>query len=311
MLTRLLGVRIFDLEASSRCNVKCRYCPRELLPGEGAMSRETFSRFLDGVELGAADTVSFVGIGEPTLNPRLPDFVGQVKSRFPAARTWVTSNGTNLNARTVPPLLAAGLDTLDISFNGLDAVSYESNMRGAGFEDSLANVEYARRAAEAAGGRTRVQINYIVTAENAAREEGIQAFWRARGITEFRPQRMHDRAGAVRLGDMTPSDTPGLGGRPCRIFQTMHFITWRGEALYCCHDMRRAHVIGDVNRESWDDIEARKRGIVRAGLWPAMCSGCADPLRHDLHGQLDRMIRREMAGRMIGGLRSLRRLAAV
>ena len=311
MLARIMGVRIFDLEASGCCNVKCRYCPRELLPAAGLMSQETFSRFLNGVELGQADTISFVGMGEPTLNPLLPAFALQVKERFPQARTWVTSNGTNLNERTVPPLLAAGLDTLDISFNGLDPRTYELNMRGASFEQTLANVEYARREAERSGGRTRVQINYIVTAENAGREAEIQAFWRARGIAQFRVQRMHNRAGDVRVEGMSPVEAAGLLGRRCLLFETMHFVTWKGEALYCAHDMRRAHVIGDVNAEPWAAIEARKREISRDGEWPALCASCTDPLRHDVRERLDQMIRRELAGRVASSLRSLRRLVAV
>jgi organic radical activating enzyme len=305
VLAKLLGVRVFDLEASSRCNVRCRYCPRELLPETGLMSQETFSRFLDGVELNSTDNVSFVGLGEPTLNPRLAGFVREVKSRFPATRTWVTTNGTNLNTRTIPPLLSAGLDTLDISFNGLDQMTYELNMRGASFEGTLANVDYARREAERAGGRTRVQINYIVSAENAGKEEAIQAFWRARGIGHFRVQRMHDRAGAVAVEGMTPGDAPGLAGAGCRLFEVFNFISWRGQALYCCHDLCRTHVIGNVNVEPWAAVADCKRELAGAGHWPAMCARCTDPLRRDVRRLIDATIRRELAGRLAGGWAAL------
>lgn len=311
MLARLLGVRIFDVEASSHCNVKCRYCPRDLLPEKGLMSQKTFSRFLAGVKLGPTDTVSFIGMGEPTLNPHLPGFVRQVKERCPKTRTWVTTNGTNLNEKTVLPLLEVGLDTLDISFNGLQPVVYELNMRGASFEQTLANIEYARREAEHAGGRTQVQINYIVTAENTAQEGFIRDFWRARGIARFRVQRMHNRGGDARVEGMSPVEAAGLSGRRCLLFETMHFVTWKGEVHYCAHDMRRAHVIGDINAEPWAAIEVRKREITAAGRWPAMCARCTDPLRHDVRQQIDAMIRRELAGRVAGGLRSLRQLAAI
>lgn len=197
MISKWLGLRIFEVEVSSLCNVHCRYCPRELIPESGLMSRETFSRLLDGLTLGGMDSVSFVGMGEPTLHPRLSEFVRMVKARFPKTHTWVTTNGTNLTVKTLPPLLAAGLDTLDISFNGLDPDTYEKNMPGAKMEKTLGCVDYAVRAARLAGGRTRVQINYIVTAENAEREADLQAFWRNRGVTHFRAQRMHDRAGSA------------------------------------------------------------------------------------------------------------------
>ena len=130
MLAKLLGVRIFDVEASSRCNVHCRFCPREKLPSTGFMSEETFFRFLDSLPLNGADTLAFVGMGEPTLNPRLPDFIREAKARYPRVITWVTTNGTTLKDGMIERLEAAGLDILDVSFNGLDRETYEHDMRG-------------------------------------------------------------------------------------------------------------------------------------------------------------------------------------
>ncbi|MBL0059681.1 MAG: radical SAM protein [Elusimicrobia bacterium] len=299
MISKLLGLRIFEVEVSSFCNVHCRYCPRELVPESGLMTRETFSRFLDGLNLGRMDSVSFVGMGEPTLNPRLSEFVRMVKTRFPKTHTWVTTNGTNLTAKTLPPLLAAGLDTLGISFNGLDPRTYEQNMPGAKFEKTLTHVDDSVRAARLAGGHTRVQINYIVTAENAEREAEIQAFWRKRGVTHFRPQRMHDRAGtASAVPGMSTVDSAGLNGRPCVRSAVMPFISWKGEVLPCAHDMRRVNVLGNVCQESWGDIETRQRDIFRCTQSPAMCAACKDPLRHDMLKKMDEVVRKELIVRV-------------
>ena len=113
MIARLMGIRIFDIEAAGACNLDCPFCPRDQLPPVGLISQETFGKFLDHVPLGATDSLAFVGIGEPTLNLRLPDFIRQAKNRNPRLmNTWVTSNGTFLNERTVPALLDAGLETL-------------------------------------------------------------------------------------------------------------------------------------------------------------------------------------------------------
>ena len=296
MIARMLGIRIFDVEVSSRCNLRCRFCPRDELPETGLMSDETFDRFLEQVPLRRTDNLAFVGMGEPTLNPRLADFIRRAKARYPKVITWVTSNGTRLTADVVRPLLDAGLDILDVSANGTDAESYESVMRGACFEQTLANLESSRAEIERRGNRTRLQINFVVTADSQSRVKETQAFWRARGIERFRLQRMHNRGGMVAVEGMRDVEPGGLRGQGCSLFETMSFISWKGEVFYCSHDIRRQHPIGNICAEPWAGIRQRKRAIQRTCRWPEMCGACTDPLRHDLGAQIGREIAAELRG---------------
>ncbi len=303
MLSELLGVRIFDIEAAGACNLACPFCPRDQLPPVGMMTEETFDRFLDHVPLGASDSLAFVGIGEPTLNRALPSFIQKAKTRYPRLmNTWVTTNGTLLNTRVLPPLLDAGLDTLDVSFNGLNAEDYERMMLGAKFDKVLANLSYAASEVAQRGHRTCLQVNFIITQENANDEEAIKAFWRARGITQFRIQYMHNRGGLTKIKGMTDPDQPGLKCSSCQMFEVMPLITWEGDVLYCSHDIPRNHKIGNIRRHSWKEIDQRKRRIIRERLWPAMCSACTDPQRHDMRQKINERIRSEVKGRIGAGV---------
>ncbi len=305
MLAKFLGVRIFDLEASGACNLACPFCPRDQLPPVGLMSEDTFNRFLDHVPLGVSDSLAFVGIGEPTLNRQLPDFIRRARTRYPKLmNTWVTTNGTLLNPRVLPPLLEAGLHTLDVSFNGIERATYERMMLGANYEKVLANLAYAAEEIERSNSDTCLQVNFIVTEENGHEEEQIKAFWRARGITRFRVQYMHNRAGLTDLEGMTSVDAPGLACRSCQVFDVIQFITWEGDVLYCCHDIPRGEKIGNVRNDTWADIELRKRRIAREGHWPSMCAACTDPQRHDIRKRIDETIRAELKERIGEGWRS-------
>ncbi len=289
MLSRLLGIRIFDIEVTNACNLRCRFCPRDEMKDVGFMSKKTFDHFLNGVPLRSTDNVAFVGMGEPTLNPLLPEFVSLVKERYPKLTAWVTTNGTRLGTDVVPRLVNAGLDILDISFNGLDRGSYESTMCGARFDETLVSIEELARRFRRDRVRTTLQINYVLSEENKHREKDIRTFWRKRGIEHFRVQQAHDRAGLVGLPGMV-SNRPGLRGRPCRVFELVNFITWKGDVLCCCHDIRRALPLGNIRETDWAQIERRKKEVLREGKWPGMCARCTDPLRFDMRRMMDRKI---------------------
>ena len=298
MLARLFGMRLFDIEASSRCNVSCVFCSREHLPETGLMDEDTFHRFLEHVPLRASDGLMFVGLGEPLLNPRLPDFIASAKRLYPKLFTLVTTNGKLLTAPVVSKLLEAGLDTLDVSFNGIDAKTYERLMKGARYEQTLANIAYTQREILCNKCSTNLQINYIVTQENADRKAEIEVFWRSRGIEHFRVQTMHTRGGSVGVDGMTPVGQPGLQGRSCEKFRFMPFITWRGDVVYCSHDLRRNQKIGNIRMEMWDDIEQRRKDVLQNHRWMDICEICVDSYRHELEKELSRGIIQEVKKRM-------------
>ena len=139
-----------------------------------------------------------------------------------------------------------------------------------------------------------MQINYVLSRENRDREGEIREFWRSRGVEHFRVQMAHDRAGLVDLPGMV-SNRPGLRGRSCRVFEVVNFITWTGDVLCCCHDVRRALPLGNICDMEWGKIEKRKRTVQKGRKWPGMCSRCTDPLRFDMRRMIDRKILERLA----------------
>ncbi len=309
MLSKLLGIRIFDLEASGACNLNCPFCPRELLPPVGNMSPKTFEAFLNGLTLRGTDALSFVGIGEPLLNPHLPAFIRSARERCAGIQTSVTTNGTLLDERHVPGLLESGVGTLDVSFNGLEKSAYEKLMKGACFENVIDNLSYTAAQIKQRRSRTRLQINFIVNANEEKEETRIKEFWRARGIRHFRVNRMHDRAGTVHMDGLSAADVPGLRQASCAIFDTITFVTWQGDVMYCCHDIPRKHKLGNVQEDDWGTLQARKQKITKLGCWPSMCDACTDPLRHDMHRKIDECFLDEARIKIREGLRLTARKA--
>lgn len=72
---------IHQIEPTSRCNLKCKYCPQwpKLPRAKLDMTQETFEAALAMVEyfvgLGTQTELSLTGIGEPTLHPHFVDMM--------------------------------------------------------------------------------------------------------------------------------------------------------------------------------------------------------------------------------------------
>jgi sulfatase maturation enzyme AslB (radical SAM superfamily) len=279
--------RIFDVEASRRCNISCKFCPRENMKKIGMMEPGTFDNFLKNAGLRPHDTVTFCGLGEPLLNTLLPDWIARLRNHYPHLNIGVITNGTLLNPHTVTPLLDAQINSIMVSFNGIDAQTYENLMKGARFTDTLAKLEYTQgeiHKRKNPGTRdTQLVAAFILSRENLHQEEKIKAFWYAKGILSH-PQYMFNRGGGVDIDGcgMSPvysGEFPGLSIQSCDVFENFNFIACNGDVLVCCEDIRHRYVVGNINRESMSTIHSRKKRIIKENKWPAICRTCAEPSR--------------------------------
>jgi MoaA/NifB/PqqE/SkfB family radical SAM enzyme len=134
------------LEPTSRCNLACRTCLRNVWdepPGD--MSAATFARVLAGLRAcSPVPTVFFGGFGEPLAHPRLADMVAQAKAL--GARVELITNGTLLTEAIARQLIAARLDALWVSIDGATPESYADVRLGAALPEVIANLAYFREA---------------------------------------------------------------------------------------------------------------------------------------------------------------------
>jgi MoaA/NifB/PqqE/SkfB family radical SAM enzyme len=111
------------LEVTNRCNLLCETCPRtfEALEPPADMSWELFTRIVDQVP--NVSRAVLHGVGEPMLVRELPRMIRYLKDRN--VHVLFNTNGTLLNPRKFPELVATGLDELRVSVDAADAASYK------------------------------------------------------------------------------------------------------------------------------------------------------------------------------------------
>lgn len=137
-----------DIEVSSLCNIKCIYCAHSTTTHdayEGNMSMELFGRVIEEIrqfpkKVKLIETYAF---GEPLCNPHLAEMIRLIREAEITERVDFTTNGLLFTPEKADAILAAGVDTIRISLQGIDAAMYQK-MCGAkiDFDKFLFNLKY-------------------------------------------------------------------------------------------------------------------------------------------------------------------------
>jgi len=158
----------FQLEVTSRCNLKCVMCPVTVLADQWPsydMSWPTFERIAAAFE--RVKWVYLQGWGEPLLHRRLFDMIERAKGA--GCEVGFTTNGTRLTQQTGQRLLDRGLDLLAVSIAGATAATHETIRVGSDFARLIENVRrFIALRNERGSARPKVEIFFLMTPANLA-----------------------------------------------------------------------------------------------------------------------------------------------
>lgn len=156
----------FQIEVTSRCNLRCVMCPVTVLADRWPaleMSWETFQRIARAFE--KTRWVHLQGWGEPLLHSRLFDMIALAKGA--GCQASFTTNGVLLTRRASEQLLDLGLDLLAVSIAGATSGTHEAIRVGSNFRGVLDNVRRFVALRTQRGSRTpRVEILFLMTRTN-------------------------------------------------------------------------------------------------------------------------------------------------
>lgn len=161
------------------CNFKCAYCGHSL--GHQEMKRQydfvpehmqldTYRKVIEQLAEfpQKLKMLSLTGQGEPLLNPHIAEMVKIAKKAGVAERIEIITNASLLHKDLADALIAAGLDTLRISLQGLSADKYQEICEvKINFEEFMENVRYFYKNK----GKTKLFIKVMDVALDKGEEE--------------------------------------------------------------------------------------------------------------------------------------------
>lgn len=113
------------IETSSICDNSCPYCPypeQHKHRKTGFMTMETFNAALEFVRFcvkkGTQQELNLFGVGEPTLNPLLPEMIRTARGVLPLSKAvHINTNGNTMTRELALKLKEAGLTACDVTIH--------------------------------------------------------------------------------------------------------------------------------------------------------------------------------------------------
>lgn len=121
MENSLLKMKIYQIEITNICNLKCSYCPRHLMKRkQGIMSMKTLKHIMDKIE---NNTLRLQHYGESLIDNNIVEKIKYIKKRKPKMNLIINTNGTLITNKIVRELFSAGLTHIIISYHVKESIS--------------------------------------------------------------------------------------------------------------------------------------------------------------------------------------------
>lgn len=249
-----------QMAVASICNFKCIYCPMtKVRSKKGIMSFKLFKKIIDDLDEfpGKVKTIRLMREGEPLLNKRFVDMVRYAKLKQPTAIVDTVTNASLLTHKLSDEILAAGLDKLHISFQGMNSEVWK-RLCGVtiNFDRLVENILYF------CNHRKNCKV-FIKVPDIGVTEEEKKAFFDLFGphVDEMTEECIFPAWPNWDVSHLQKDPNMGYYGKPktdtvkvCAIPFYDLSIDYKGIVSACCNDWEDKTNMGDMNKQSLYEI---------------------------------------------------------
>lgn len=269
-----------QIEVTNVCNAACVFCeyPTMTRP-KGTMPMGLFFKIVDdAVGLPLINHFTLTGLGETLLDRHLVERIRYIRGVAPEHIIDLYTNGTFLRPKLTDQLIEAGLTTLYLSLNAVNAKQRQEVMKLDDWDEVLEQARYAVKAFRKVG--RRAVIKGIIAKDLMDvddRDSFIQMFG---GPTELGGDAFLHLEGNW-AGAVWPLRTNGILTKACSRALSQIMVLHDGRVSLCCFDGDGREILGDLNVQSIREVYNSERATwIRTAHHEgrrnevAICAGC-------------------------------------
>lgn len=266
---------ISNIEPTSRCNAKCRYCPRPADAGD--MPMQVLERLAQERNLDLTGTWMHLR-GEPLINRYLKAFIQKIVALGGTPR--MSTNGLLMDRSRAEELTAAGLSQIVFSLDATTPETYRALHRSPSFSKVKQGILDFCKARQNTG--THVQVQFLCTPENSSELRDFLNDWAESDVDSLHFKPLYSRAGALDVqSGLNPYRQAPLKKTPCFLLWSTLVIRYDGTIGVCCSDFSGGLTPGKIGETSLEDVWngprlKELRAAHLAGQMPETCLGCVE-----------------------------------
>lgn len=286
-----------SIEPTTSCNLRCPECPsglRSFTRPTGMLQQNLFENTIDQL----ADTLTYLTFyfqGEPYLHPSFLKMVNYASQR--GIYTATSTNGHFLKDEAAKATIQSGLDRLIISIDGTTQETYQSYRVGGSLEKVLEgtrNIIKWKRILRSLS--PHIVFQFLVVKPNEHQINEVYRLAEELGVDQvvLKTAQIYDYENGSDLipsiekysrykrnNDSSYSIKNELHNNCWKMWHSC-VITWDGKVVPCCFDKDGKHVLGDLQKQSFEEIwkgeqyNAFRKSLMKSRAEIEICKNCTE-----------------------------------
>lgn len=269
------------IEVTDKCNLACPFCSnKDIQRKKHDIPDNIFYKAVDQYVKMGGKVLRPYSTGEPLMCKKFLEFITYARKKGLEVR--FTSNGQLLTKQTSGRLIELGVQNINISAEGLDALQYESARIGGSFDRLRENLSTFLKIRDDMGLERPLLRIQTVLLEHQQNEVYVNKF----------KETWKDLCDSVLFGlrgtqggnyDNNSCVIPASDRTICGFFFNLLCVNNDGTVSCCCVDYHRSLIVGDIKKQNLQDIwqgqrlrhfreMAKKKDYEKIAQTCAMCS---------------------------------------
>jgi len=192
------------------------------------------------------------GVGEPLFHPNIIEMIEYANKS--GIHTMLGTNGTLLTKDLTNRLFNSGLDIIELSIDAATSSTYNKIRGGKNYEQLLKNLNtFAEANRSIKSAKPFIILQFIMTKFNAQEAEQFYSKFKDLEFDLIAFINCHTWAG--NMPNFSVNHKKPLGKfSNCRLLWSQVAILWNGDVTPCNYDFDGKSVIGNVNKNSIEEI---------------------------------------------------------
>lgn len=243
----LANASSLTIETTNFCNTSCVFCPHCRMKRKLVLMKDNlFDKCVDEAMKNNISEINISMFGEPLMDKKIFDRIKCVKEK--GMKVVFSTNAMLLNKENAEKLAETGIDEVTISLDACSEKTYKYIRKNGDFKKTIENIEYfIKMRNKQIPRKTKIKMGMMYMDETKKEIDNFLNYWKNK-VEDAAVRRLHH------WGSKKTDKKFLKHVLPCMALWQTPVVLSDGSVTVCCLDYEGALKIGDINKNSLEEI---------------------------------------------------------